>query len=126
MARIILLLVIHLFADYIFQGSKMSSLKRLKNSALIEHVGIYTLIFIILSPFALGLTFIQGLQYSLLNGALHFGIDYGTGRLKKYFLSKDNESKYLTVIGMDYTVHFVILILTYVYLFPHAYHAIVY
>jgi hypothetical protein len=59
-----------------FQGVKLNRLKSLKIPYLFEHVGIYTLFLIIVSPLALGLTFLQGLAFSLINGTLHLGTDY--------------------------------------------------
>jgi hypothetical protein len=109
----------HAIGDFFLQGRKLSSLKSLKMSALLEHVGIYTLLFIVLSPLALGLTFIQGLEFSLINGSLHFGIDYFTGKLKQKYLNT-SESNYIAVIGIDNTLHILILVATYIYLFPDA------
>ena len=103
--------------DFFLQGSKLSSLRALKMNALLEHVGIYTLLFIVLSPLALGLIILQGLEFSLINGVLHFGIDYFNGKLKQVYLNT-NESKYIAVIGTDNTLHILILVATYIYLFP--------
>ena len=117
MVRIIILIIMHAIGDFFLQGSKLSSLKALKMNALLEHVGIYTLVFIALSPLVLGLTFLQGVFFSLLNGSLHLGIDYFTGKLKHKYLNT-SESKYIAVIGIDNTLHILILVATYIYLFP--------
>lgn len=117
MVRIIILIIMHAIGDFFLQGSKLSSLKALKMNALFEHVGIYTFVFIVLSPLALGLTFLQGVLFSLLNGSLHLGIDYFTGKLKQKYLNT-SESKYIAVIGIDTTLHILILVASYIYLFP--------
>ncbi len=120
MGRIIILLLMHIVGDFFLQGSKLSRFKALKIPLLLEHVGIYTGLFIVLSPVILGLTILQGFAFSLLNGALHLVIDYFTGKFKvKYF--DTNESKYIATIGIDYTLHIMILIVSYVYLFPTAF-----
>jgi len=119
MSKIIILILMHAVGDFFLQGSKLSRLKALKIPYLLEHVGIYTGLFIVLSPVILGLTFLQGLAYSLLNGSLHFGIDYVTGKYKLKYFDTD-ESKYLTVVGIDHTLHLMILIVSYVILFPNA------
>ena len=112
----------HAIGDFFFQGSKLSKLKALKLAQLFEHVGIYTAVFVVLSPLLLGLTFIDALIYSFINGVLHFVIDYFTGVYKvKYF--QKNDSKYLSVIGIDHTLHILILIATYIYIFPYAINA---
>jgi len=119
MGRIIIILLIHVIADFFFQGSKMSKLKASKYIYLFEHVTIYTLFFVVLSPILLGLTVLEGLIFSLINGVLHLLIDFIIGKYKtKYYLT--NESKYVEVIGLDHTLHLIILITTYIYIFPHA------
>jgi hypothetical protein len=107
----------HAIGDFFLQGRKLSSLKALKMNALLEHAGIYTLVFIVLSPLALGLTFLQGLAFSMLNGSLHFVIDFFTGKFKQKYLNT-NESKYIATIGIDTTLHILILVASYIYLFP--------
>ena len=122
MVRIIMILLLHVIADFFLQGSKLSKLKALKLPYLFEHVGIYTLFFAVLSPILLGLTIFQGLIFSLLNGTFHFVIDYFTGKFKlRYF--EVNESKYMSTVGLDHTLHLVILIVSYIYLFPNAINA---
>jgi len=119
MAKIIFLILIHVFGDFFLQGYKLSRLKFIKLPYLVEHVGIYTIVFIVLSPILLGLTFMQGLIYSLVNGALHLIVDYITGKYKIKVLGKD-EFKYISAIGIDYTVHLLIIITTYLYIYPNA------
>ena len=119
MGRIFLLILVHTFADFFLQGRKLSILKSIKLPYLIEHVSIYTLVFIILSPIVLGLRPLQGLLFSLINGVLHLSVDYITGKFKLQYRLVD-ENKYLQVIGLDHTVHIIILIFTYVYFFHGA------
>ena len=117
MFRIIAIVLLHILADFFLQGTKLSKRKRFKLPALFEHTGIYTLTFLILSPFLLSLTFVQAVVLSLLNGVLHFGVDFVTGRLKKKYWQVD-EDKYFTVSGLDQILHVVILVVTYLTLFP--------
>jgi hypothetical protein len=111
----------HAFGDFFLQGSKLSRLKALKMPYLFEHVGIYTGLFVVLSPIILGLTILQGIAFSLLNGSFHLLIDYITGKYKMKYIETD-ESKYLTTIGIDHTLHIIILIGSYMILFPNALH----
>ena len=119
MVRIIIILLMHVIADFFLQGSKLSKLKALKLPYLFEHVGIYTAFFAVLSPLLLGLTIVQGLIFSLINGVFHFVIDYFTGKYKTLYF-ETNESRYLATVGLDHTLHLVILIVSYVYVFPNA------
>ena len=111
----------HAFGDFFLQGSKLSRLKALKMPYLLEHVGIYTGLFLILSPMILGLTILQGVAFSLLNGSIHFLIDYITGKYKLKYI-ETNESKYIMTVGIDHTLHIIILIVSYMLLFPYALH----
>lgn len=120
---IVIIFLMHVFAGFFLQSNRISKLKREKKRYLLEHVGMYTIIFIVLSPVLLGLTILQGLAFSLLNGVLHFAVDFLTGKLKVKLIGK-NEVKYNLVVVLDYTVHLVILISTYFYLYPEAFKAV--
>ena len=117
MGRILILLLMHLVGDFFLQGKKLSKLKALKLPYLFEHVGIYTAIFIALSPLLLGMTIIQGLIFSLANGILHLIVDYFIGKFKTKYYELD-EYKYIASVGLDHTIHLVLLIGIYMYFFP--------
>lgn len=119
MGRFIIILLIHVIGDYFLQGSKLSKLKTSSFPYLLRHVAIYTSIFIVLSPILLGLTILEGLLFGLINGVLHLAIDFFVGKFKaKYY--EINESRYVATIGIDHTLHLIILISTYMYIFPEA------
>jgi hypothetical protein len=75
-----------------------------------------------MSPLLLGMSILQGIAFSLLNGFLHFVIDYFTGKFKTKYHDTD-ESRYIAAVGIDHTLHVKILILSYIYLFPDAINA---
>lgn len=108
----VLIFVMHVVAGFFLQSKKISKLKREQKRYLFLHVGIYTLFFIIFSPILLGLTIVQGLVYSLMNGVLHLIVDYITGRFKVKYFEKYNFKYKLTVV-VDYALHLSILIITY-------------
>jgi len=109
----ILIFVMHVVAGFFLQTKKISKLKREKKRYLFLHVGIYTLFFMAFSPILLGLTILQGLVYSLINGVLHLVVDYITGKFKIMYFEK-NDFKYKLTTGIDYVLHIAILISTYV------------
>ena len=119
----IIIFLLHIFGGFFLQSNRISKLKREKFVYLLQHVGMYTLIFIAFSPILLGLTILQGLEYSLINGVLHLGVDYFTGKLKVRLINKD-EVKYNLIVVMDYTIHLVILAITFIWLYPHAINAV--
>lgn len=112
----ILIFVMHVVAGFFLQSKKISKLKREKKRYLFLHVGIYTLFFVVFSPILLELTILQGLVYSLINGVLHLGVDYVTGKFKTKYVDKTN-LKYKLTTAIDYAVHVSILIITYMLLF---------
>jgi len=119
MYRILILVIMHIAGDFLLQGRTLSRLKASKITALFAHVGIYTLFFIAISPLLLGLTFIQGLIFSSINGGTHLVIDYFTAKFKKMYWQQ-SEGKYLAVISIDHILHILILITTYIYMYPQA------
>ena len=121
MDKIVILILMHIIADVLLQGNTLSKLKSSKITFLFAHVGIYTVFFIALSPLLLSLTFMQGLVFSLINGATHLVIDFFTGKLKiKYW--KESETKYMAVISIDHVLHILILIITFAYLYPNIFY----
>ena len=62
--KLTIILIMHLVADFLLQGSSFSKLKMSKISYLFLHVLIYTTFFIVASPLLLSLTFQQGLIFS--------------------------------------------------------------
>lgn len=123
MGKILILLVLHLIADFLLQGSGLSKRKESKILYLFIHVGIYTLLFAILSPLLLSLTIVQGLIFSGINGFSHLIIDFFSSKLKHKYWQK-NESVYVLLITLDFVLHMAILLSTYIYLFPEAFHAV--
>ncbi len=120
MVKIILLFILHLFADFLLQGSSLSKLKSSKSLYLLIHVIIYTSVFIVFSPLLLSLTFIDGLIFSGINGGIHLVVDFITSKLKRIFWQK-NEAIYVSIIIFDTIIHIIILLTTYMYLFPEAF-----
>lgn len=116
---LVIIFIMHIFAGFFLQSNRISKLKREKKRYLTQHVAIYTLLFIILSPILLGLTFLQGLVYSLINGVLHYIVDYFTGKVKVQVIDK-REVLYNFIVVLDYTIHLTILMASYYYLYPDA------
>jgi len=111
--NLVIIFVMHFVAGYFLQTKKISTLKREKKRYLFLHVGYYTSFFIVFSPFLLDLTFSEGLVFSLFNGVMHLIIDYFTGQLKKKY-HRNDDLKYKFTVGIDYTLHLSILMVSYV------------
>lgn len=115
--RIIILILIHAAGDFLLQGSGLSHLKSKKSIYLLLHVGIYTALLIILSPLFLGLSYLQGLTFGLINGFAHLVVDFITIKLKNKFWEK-NEAAYIAVISFDHIIHLLILIGSFILMYP--------
>lgn len=97
----IILVWVHLVADFILQTDKMALNKSTSNVFLGHHVAVYTAC---LLPF--------GLVFALVNGVAHFVTDYITSRMTSYLWSKGKRHEFFVVIGIDQALHFTVLFLT--------------
>ena len=112
------LLVTHWVADFVFQTDWMAQNKSKNNYPLFIHVCTYSaILFIILSPIASSSDLIV---FALLNGILHFIIDFFTSRLssKLYREGKLGSSTipnfgFFSVIGLDQLLHYLCLFTTF-------------
>lgn len=109
--QFMILLVVHLIADFVCQTHWQASNKSKSNEALARHVALYTLI---LCPYALVLfaSSWRGLVFVVVNGALHFGTDYFTSRWTARLYAKQDWHNFFVVIGLDQLIHQVTLAAT--------------
>lgn len=117
MVRFTLIILIHTFADYFFQGEKLSRMKALKLPYLLEHIFIYTVVLFVLSPLLLHITLLQAFYFSFINGVLHYGVDYFT-RIYKRIYWKSDEDKYNLVVGIDVLLHIILLMISFYLIIP--------
>ena len=99
---IILIVWLHFIGDFVFQTSWMANNKSDNLLALGSHSILYML----------PLFFISW-QFAILNGVLHFGVDYGTSKLTSYFWEEEKTRLFFGTIGADQAIHFTILFLSY-------------
>ncbi len=117
--KIVIILFIHLFGDFLLQGSSMSKFKMSKMSYLFLHVLIYTAFLFVMSYLFLSLTIQQNLLFCGINGGLHLLIDFITSMIKKRLWGK-NESLFIAVISLDTLLHIGILVYTYFVFFSES------
>lgn len=111
---IILLLVwTHFVADFILQTHTMAVNKSTSNKWLASHVGVYTLVFILVSLLSPILT----IWYALINGIIHFATDYVTSRITSRLWRENRVHDFFVVIGLDQALHMTAMILTYYWMF---------
>ena len=101
------LIAIHFVADFVLQSDWMARNKSKDNKALLLHVSVYSIPFMVLiSPL-----------YGVINGILHFGIDYFTSRLSGRLWARGEVHNFFVIIGFDQLLHALSLIGTYYLLF---------
>jgi len=100
---IVLLLVwLHFIADFVFQSDYMAQNKSKSNQVLLLHVLVYSL------PF-----YIIGWEFALLNGAMHFVVDYITSRITSRLWAKKEVHWFFVVVGLDQAIHMTCLFVSY-------------
>ncbi len=104
---LILIVLLHWLSDFFLQSDDMAQNKSTSNMWLSIHIGVYMIPFWVFF----------GFQYALLNGALHWVTDWFSSRGAKHFWEKGDIHNFFVVVGADQAVHFLCLILTYVWLF---------
>lgn len=98
----LLLVWLHLFADFFLQTDKMATSKSGSPKWLSIHVGVYTLLFLVL----------LGWQFALINAALHWITDFCSSKATSYLWKKNERHWFFAVIGVDQAVHMTCMLLT--------------
>lgn len=131
--HLVILLVLHFVADFLFQTRTMGLNKGKSIMWLSIHVGVYLITFMVF-----GLIFadyiidtsdgmLPILEFCILNASLHWITDFITSKFSGLFYLKmlkskkegDRKKEYLwqygfwSIIGLDFTIHIITLIYTY-------------
>lgn len=96
------ILITHFIADFVLQSDKMAINKSTSISWLTVHIATYSI----------SMMLIFGWKYALVNGLLHWAIDFGTSKWTSYLWKKGDRHNFFVVIGLDQLLHATCLILT--------------
>jgi len=100
--KILLLLVwTHFVADFILQTNYIAANKSKYTGCLLIHCIIYSIPFLIF-----------GVEYAIINGMLHFIVDYFSSALTTVFYANDKIHRFWVTIGCDQAIHMTCLVLT--------------
>lgn len=112
------LLFVHWIADFVLQTHWQASNKSKNIVALLGHVGTYTLVLAIATPFIFGDN-MPGKMFAFvtLNSVLHLSTDFGTSRITSKLYAKQDWHNFFVVVGFDQLIHQVTLALTMIWIF---------
>ena len=123
---VLIILLAHFMADFPFQPHSIATKKSYSIGALIIHIFTYTTVFfilfcsygIILNEFwTFTITLKHWIQIaigiSLVNGILHYLIDYVTSKITRFFWTTEQWRNFFLTIGFDQLLHTGLLIFSY-------------
>jgi len=101
MTGVLIVVWLHFLADFVLQNDKMALNKSKSNMWLGLHAFIYMLPFLLF-----------GWKFALINGVLHFIVDYMTSRGTSKLWAAEERHWFFTLIGFDQAVHLTCLFVT--------------
>lgn len=119
---VLLTLVAHFIADFVLQWHAVAMAKSSSNVALTKHIIVYTWAFWCiwlgagLIVVGSGLSIVLVTKWALLNGALHWCVDWVTSRWCKRLHAAGRTHDFFVVIGLDQLIHYVCLFTTLMWL----------
>lgn len=99
---ILLVAWVHWFSDFVLQSDAMAKNKSSSVKWLSVHVATYSV------PFLL----IFGWKYAIINGILHWIVDFFTSKATAYLWKKEERHWFFVVIGFDQALHLTCLLMT--------------
>lgn len=106
MLLILVALLSHFVADFMFQQDKEAQKKSTSNYYLTYHVVKYSVI----------MALVIGPLLALINGVLHWVTDYFSSRTASYYYKKGDRHNFFVVIGFDQFLHSAALVVTIYYM----------
>ena len=116
---ILVLLIVHWFADFVIQTDWQAKNKSTDDDALFAHIGTYMLCWVPVSIFMfLEQPWKAGI-FILITFVTHLNIDFYTSRLNTRLWKKGDTHNFFVSVGFDQFLHTAQLILTYYMLCSH-------
>lgn len=108
----LMILLIHFLADFGLQTHDQATKKSYDNKALMQHVGVYSIIWFFAVLMYTG-SFLISTAFALVTFATHYATDYWTSRISKPFFEKGDFHNGFVVVGFDQMIHYVTLYFTF-------------
>lgn len=106
---------LHFVGDFILQSDEISKTKSKSIKALTIHICILTatlFIGMLLTIFICEFSLKNVILFVLINGVLHFAIDFVTSKVTSYFYSKGQTHNFFVTIGFDQFLHLACYVLS--------------
>lgn len=119
-AIILLILIVHWFADFVMQSDKEAKGKSRNFKLLLSHVGTYTGVFVacmlviarIAGPISASFWAFL-IKFAFITFVSHLAIDYYTSRVHRVLYEQKKHHEFFTSIGFDQLLHYAQLFLTF-------------
>lgn len=115
-AHLILLLVAHYVADFLFQTREVADNKSKDNKILAYHAFIYTIVISVFVAFIIP-SFATFVAWGVITFFTHLVTDGITSKFTSKFFREGRVSQAFKTIGLDQLIHYCTLIFTYLILF---------
>lgn len=99
---LIVVILVHWLADFVFQTDKMAKSKSTNPEWLVTHVTCYALFLV---PF--------GLMFAAVNFVAHLTTDFFSSQITSYFWRLERRHEFFVTIGLDQALHMIVLVLTF-------------
>lgn len=113
----IIIVFIHWIADFVCQTREMANNK--SKSALWLSIHVFTYSFVLLVGCLLtrttifdSLSEIYIISFVVINGLIHFLVDFVTSKITSYFYKKEDVYKFFCTVGFDQFLHVTTLLVT--------------
>lgn len=116
MHKIVLILLAHWVADFLFQSDEVAKYKSKSIAHLTMHGLLYSVHLFIWSALIFNLNYQMMLLFMGINGVTHVCIDAVTSKVAAFCHKHDARHGFFTVIGFDQFLHVSILLVSYFYI----------
>lgn len=116
LVEILMIVVVHWIADFVFQTNEQGRDKGKNNWLLLQHVCYYMLVWVVVITLIILFSHGRNLLlcfFPFITFWLHLATDYFTSRLNRKLYNPDNQHNYFVAIGFDQLLHYVQLFTTY-------------
>ncbi len=125
LSYIIIILVAHFIADFLFQNKWIATNKSSNNFHLFVHITTYGFILSTIMYICIEwLNFVSALQFGIISAILHFAVDYFTSKITSWQYKNGYTGSnsipnigVFSTIGIDQLIHHIMLFVIFKYMF---------